>query len=869
MGPYAFTQAFLSGFFGFAALAAIVIWSRNRHDMSVAILGIGAALWGVQSVVVLMIGSAETLQEAQHAVELRTIFGSLAVAAVAWLFAEIASVRARGFLWFVTAAMVGVALLAAVGYPVVGYVISVERLTLPWGEVYSAQTRTDPSWIALPTYFVITLIVGFCFLCGYRLVSRDRTGGVLALIAAVGFLLATIFAVLIDLFRVRMPYPGILAMAAAIAVIALQFARANRHRDEELVAADRRFRAIFDQTFQFIGLMDVDGTLLEANDTALRFAMVRSGDVIGKKFWDTPWWAHSRELQIRLRDAVRRAAGGEAVRFEATHPGPGGRMHDVDFSLKPVRDAHGAVTLLIPEGHDITEQKEAERALRASEERFRFLIQNQTEFVVSCRPDTTLTFVNDSCCRYFGAAVDTIVGTRWLDRVAPPDRATVTARIDALTAQAPIANVECQVLAGTGEQRWTQWAMSAAFGRDGQVATLQMTGRDIHDRVVAEEAKQKLEQQLLRSQKMEALGQLAGGVAHDFNNLLTVIAGHTDMLLDGADPQSHHDLDQIRLACQRAASMTRQLLAFSRQSVLEPKIVDINKVVEQAETLLRRTIGEHIELTVRAEVGLRSVKADPDQLSRVLLNMAINARDAMPNGGKLSIETRNVTMPNREGERAESGDFVLLAMSDTGCGISEESRARLFEPFYTTKPQGKGTGLGLAVVDGIVKQSGGWIDVESELDVGTTFQIFLPATDRLATSDASRSRERSPSRGTETVLLVEDEPAVREMTRTALEGYGYTVLAAPNAEDALRMVAAKRGRVDLLLTDVVMAGMGGPQLAERVRRDYPAIAVVFMSGYTSDAVLRQGIETGEAHFVQKPFSTTALAAKLRHVLDCR
>ena len=206
-------------------------------------------------------------------------------------------------------------------------------------------------------------------------------------------------------------------------------------------------------------------------------------------------------------------------------------------------------------------------------------------------------------------------------------------------------------------------------------------------------------------------------------------------------------------------------------------------------------------------------------------------------------------------------------MSDTGCGIPLESRGRLFEPFYTTKPQGQGTGLGLAVVDGIVKQSGGWIDVDSELNVGTTFQIFLPASDRRVTGDAIQSRERPPARGHETVLLVEDEPAVREMTLAALQGYGYTVLAASNAEDALQTVAAKHSQIDLLLTDVVMPGLSGPQLADHVRRIHPAIAVVFMSGYTSDAVLRQGIESGDVHFVQKPFSTAALAAKLRHVLD--
>ena len=869
MGPYAFTEAFLSGFFGFAAVTAFVMWSSSRRDWAPLATAVASFFWALQSAAVLFITTSITIEQASEALMLRTTFGALGIGSLTWMFSEITGVRARAFVWFSTISMGAVAAAVAVGVPLVGTVTGLERVSLPWDETFTVITRTDPMAFAVPAYAVVLAVVTFAFISAFRYMRRDRVGGVLLIVAAFGFAAAAVSAILIDLFRAKLPYPGTFGGAASIVLIAVQIARTNRQRDEDLVAAHRRFRAIFDQTFQFIGLMSVDGTLLEANDTALKFALVRPEDVIGKKFWETPWWTHSPDLQNRLRDAVRTAANGHAVRFEATHPGSDGRLHHIDFSLKPVRDSHGDVVLLIPEGHDITERKEAEEALRASEERFRFLIQNQTEFVISCRPDTTLTFVNDSCCRYFGASVDTMVGTRLLDRVTQAEREMLTARIDQLTTGAPVANAECQVIAAAGEQRWTQWTMTGGFAPDGHLATLQMTGRDIHDRVVAEEAKQKLEQQLLRSQKMEALGQLAGGVAHDFNNLLTVIAGHTDMLLDGASPQARHDLDQIRLASQRAASMTRQLLAFSRQSVLEPKIVDINKVVEQAETLLRRTIGEQIALTVRADAHLRSVKADPDQLLRVILNMAINARDAMPNGGRLSIETRNVTIPSRDGGSDLGGEFVLLAMSDTGCGISPESRARLFEPFFTTKPQGQGTGLGLAVVEGIVEKSGGWIDVESELNVGTTFQIFLPATDRLAGSDTYRARERAPSRGTETVLLVEDEPAVRHMTQTALTGYGYTVLTAANAEDALRMITAKRGRVDLLLTDVMMAGMSGPQLAERVRLDYPAVAVVFMSGYTSDAVLRQGIESGEANFVQKPFSTTALAAKLRHVLDGR
>ena len=388
--------------------------------------------------------------------------------------------------------------------------------------------------------------------------------------------------------------------------------------------------------------------------------------------------------------------------------------------------------------------------------------------------------------------------------------------------------------------------------------------------VVAEDAKRKLEQQLVQAQKMEALGQLAGGIAHDFNNLLTVIVGHTDMLLlDKSDGPWRHDLEQIHQASERAASMTRQLLAFSRQSVLEPKVINLNTVVAQMETLLRRSIGEHIELVVRAAADAYPVKADPDQLSRALLNMAINARDAMPDGGTLVIETRNIDLPaevTSVGDNAGSTTHVLLSMSDTGCGMSAETKSRLFEPFYTTKGQGKGTGLGLAVVDGIVKQSGGRIDVFSVPGSGTTFHVYLPAAREDAATVASQPDARAP-RGHETVLLVEDEPAVREMTQVALQRHGYTVLPAASGAEAIRIAKANQGVIDVVLTDVVMPGMSGPQLVEQLRADHPNLAALFMSGYTSDAVLRHGIETGEADFLQKPFSTSVLAAKLRRVLD--
>jgi CheY-like chemotaxis protein len=328
------------------------------------------------------------------------------------------------------------------------------------------------------------------------------------------------------------------------------------------------------------------------------------------------------------------------------------------------------------------------------------------------------------------------------------------------------------------------------------------------------------------------------------------------------------DLEQIRQASDHAASMTRQLLAFSRQSVLEPKVINLNAVIAQAEAMLRSLIGGNIELIVDAASDLRLVKADPDQISRALLNMAINARDAMPGGGKLVIGTRNVELHDRTatGTTPAATDGVLLSISDTGSGMTPETQAHVFEPFYTTKSQGKGTGLGLAVVDGIVKQSGGHIEVDSEPGVGTTFNVYLPATPEPQPNAGAEAIAESP-KGTETVLLVEDEPAVRAMTQAALQRHGYTVLPAASGSEALRIARANEGAIKVVLTDVVMPGMSGPQLVEQLREGHPRLVALFMSGYTSDAVLRHGIETGQADFLLKPFSTSALAAKLRQVLD--
>ena len=742
MGSYLFANSALTGFFLFGAIYHFILWSRLRNNRTLLFFAIVTLLASINSFAIATLATVQTTEAAQAALNMRASSAVASVIFVGWLFADLSGVRAGRFLWPFSIAFV-LLFVSTFFIPLAGQVTDVDSIVTPWGETMSVLRRETPRTVLLgPIYLAVLGVPLIGIIGGLKLWSRDRIGGVLMLVTSVGYLSSALIAVLIDIGRLSLPYVGPIVTAISILPMAWQVARFNEFQADQLVATERRFRAIFDQTFQFIGLLDVHGTLLEANQTALSFAGVRTEDVIGKPFWETPWWTHSPELQERLRDAIRTAARGEVVRFEATHPGHKGKLHHVDFSLKPVHDANGSVVLLIPEGRDIT------------------------------------------------------------------------------------------------------------------------------NRVVAEEEKRRLEQQLVHSQKMEALGQLAGGVAHDFNNLLTVIAGHTDMILSAkSDQPARYDLEQIRQAADRAGSMTRQLLAFSRQSMLEPKVIDLNTVIARMETMVRSSIGENIELIMRVAPDLRPVKADPDQISRALLNLALNARDAMPEGGTLVIETRNFDLrgdttaaPNRRTE------WVLLTMSDTGSGMTAETKARLFEPFYTTKEQGKGTGLGLAVVDGIVKQSGGCIDVHTGPGAGTTFSVYLPVTtEREPVTDVPVTGR--PTQGSETVLLVEDEPAVRAVTQAALQRQGYTVLSAASGAEALRIAHANNGVINVVLTDVVMPGMSGPQLVERLREERPRLAALFMSGYTSDAVLRHGIETGQADFLQKPFSTSTLAAKLRQVLD--
>jgi len=388
--------------------------------------------------------------------------------------------------------------------------------------------------------------------------------------------------------------------------------------------------------------------------------------------------------------------------------------------------------------------------------------------------------------------------------------------------------------------------------------------RDVTERV-------HLEEQLRNARQLEAIGRLAGGIAHDFNNILSVIMGHGELLLaeSGDDERARVGLEQIRRAADRAASLTQQLLAFSRKQVLQPKVLDLNDVVAEMQKMLARVIGEDIELIASLHPSLFPVKADPGQVEQVVMNLAVNARDAMPHGGKLRMETSNVEIVAGQARDLElvPGQYVMLRVVDSGHGIDAATLAHVFEPFFTTKPMGKGTGLGLATVYGIVKQSGGSIQVESEVGRGTEFRVHFPAAHGSTSKRLDAVAGENVARGTETVLIAEDEPDLRELTRIFLEGYGYTVLTAASAEQAIQTADAFAERIHLLLTDVIMPGMSGRQLAESILRKRPQTMIMYMTGYTDDMVVQHKVLEPGVQLLQKPFTKFDLARKVRSTLD--
>jgi len=504
------------------------------------------------------------------------------------------------------------------------------------------------------------------------------------------------------------------------------------------------------------------------------------------------------------------------------------------------------------------------------EARYRDCFENAKDAIYVHDLNGRYTMVNKAGEALIGYTREEILQMNISDVVPPNSLEKIQARLQKkLTDHVPTI-YEVEAIRKDGSRVPVEVSSRLIF-ENGVPVAVQGSARDITERKRAEEKLRASQLQLQQSQKLEAIGQLAGGVAHDFNNLLTAILGYTDLSLrrTNVDDSIRRNLEETRKAAERAASLIRQLLAFSRKQILEPKVLDLNVVVRDMHKMLTRLIGENIDLATRQATDLGIVKADPCQVEQIIMNLVVNARDAMPRGGKVTIETANITISETDAMKHVSvkpGPYVMLAVSDTGTGIDEETQARIFEPFFTTKEVGKGTGLGLSTVYGIVKQSGGNIWVYSEPGVGTVFKVYLPRIEA-AERSAKPILETTIFHGSETILVVEDEDVVRGLTRRILAEAGYNVLDTRSGEEAIRLCRDYRGPIDLLLTDVVMPEISGREVAGAVQELRPDTRVLFMSGYTDEAIVRHGVLDANVEFIQKPFTWARLGKKVRDVLD--
>jgi PAS domain S-box-containing protein len=575
-----------------------------------------------------------------------------------------------------------------------------------------------------------------------------------------------------------------------------------------------------------------------------------------------------------VREVIEQVASASAARAKQAEDAPAEEsiylrqynqalIRKLEAKMEQLEQANRALE------QDIAARRVAEAALIESEARFRSLIESAPEGIF-VQSGEHFVYANPAILRLLGAdKPEDLVGTELMARIAPENHEAVRERIRTQreTGQpAPPRDQEYLRLDGSRISVETTAVAVRYQGRDAHLVFV----RDTTERKRAEAEREKLQTQLIQAQKMESVGRLAGGVAHDFNNLLTVILGHAELALTQVDPGQpfHADLQEVLKAAQRSADLTRQLLTFARKQTVTPRVLDLNEAVTSTLKMLKRLIGEDIDLLWSPSAELWPIKVDPTQVDQILANLCVNARDAIAGVGKVTVETQNVTLDEAYCAAhlgCEPGEYVLLAVSDNGCGMSKETLEHLFEPFFTTKGVGQGTGLGLATVYGIVKQNNGHINVYSEVEQGTTFRIYLPRC-----ADKTKSQEgpaEAPKRGEETVLLVEDEPAILRLGQIILERLGYTVLVAGTPGEAMRLAQEHAGEIQLLITDVVMPEMNGRDLSKRLLSLYPQLKRLFTSGYTAGVIAHRGVIEEGVQFLQKPFTPSTLSAKVREVLD--
>ncbi|HLG12911.1 MAG TPA: PAS domain S-box protein [Blastocatellia bacterium] len=630
--------------------------------------------------------------------------------------------------------------------------------------------------------------------------------------------------------------------------------------DLALTESESKFRTLAESTSSSIVILQGD-RLVYANPAAEKISGYSQEELFKLNFWAL---VHPEmQDEVRQRGFARQRGEIPPPMREVRIVNRSGEERRLDFTAVTI-EINGKPAVLAT-SFDITERKRAEEALRASEERYRELVENAYDIVYTHDLKGRFTSINKAGETITGYVREEALKLSISEVVAPEYRETVERMMKTKINRPGPTAYELVIISKAG-QRIPLEVGTRLIYEDGRPVGGQGIARDLTTR-------KELEEQLRQSQKMEAIGRLAGGIAHDFNNLLTAILGYSQLALELArtGKPATKQVEEVQKAGLRAADLTKQLLAFSRKQVLQPKVISLNDVIEELQEMISRLIGEDIEFITSLEQNLALIYADPPQIQQVIMNLAVNARDAMPGGGKLILETSNVHIDEEYASHlagAKLGPHVMLAVIDTGSGMDKETQARIFDPFFTTKGAGKGTGLGLSTVYGIVAQSGGNIQVHSEPGHGTTFRVCFPATEEEPVA-AGHGEDTVIVRGTETVLVVEDDPVVRSLTVTILLDQGYTVLEAASGNEALDLVEKYSAPVHVLLTDVVMPQMSGKELADKVNSVRPGIRTLFVSGYPDDTIVHHGVLAAGVALLEKPFTPKSLALKLRQVLDAR
>jgi len=640
--------------------------------------------------------------------------------------------------------------------------------------------------------------------------------------------------------------------------------RLRREAEQALRESEAVFRALSASSPLGIFMTDVAGHPNYGNPQYRNMLGLSVRDSMGEG-WVQVLHSDDRDRVLaQWREFVRTGGVGQyAIEFRL-QPQPT-TVRWVQTRVFPTRTDSGVITGFVGTVEDITERKKSELYLREAEAKYRTLVEQlpAVTYIAEFGRHGTWIFVSPQIETLLGfTTAEWIENPQlWHEQLHPDDRERVLAVEARSRENGESFAAEYRMRTRDNRELWF---------RDGAIVVDGPAGeRRLHGVMLDVTDLKQLEQQLAQSQKVEAVGRLAGGVAHDFNNILTAISGYSELTLRRFGPEEplRYNLEQISRAADRAASLTRQLLAFSRKQTLQPKVLDLGLVVDDVQKMLHRLIGEDIELLTKAAPNLRYIQADPGQIEQVILNLAVNARDAMPTGGRLLIETSNASVPTPT-VALPAGEYVMLTVTDTGCGMTEEVKSHIFEPFYTTKPTGQGTGLGLATCYGVVTQSGGRIAVDSEVGKGTTFRIYLPSCATPAGINLGDAVVKPARDGNETLLLVEDDAAVRAIAQASLRAHGYEVWEAADGQAAVERVKQfDAHKIALVITDVVMPRMGGKELADQLRHLLPKAKILFTSGYTENVISHQGVLDAGINYLHKPYSPSSLARKVREVLD--